>query len=115
MKILEIKKLALSSYSNGKMNESKVLKVANLLKRSDLRAYLQVLRLIQKKNTVKIILAGKLDKSSRNNLNEIFKQKNIIIEEDPNLIAGLKIEDFDNVYEFNLKNTFKNIVNFISN
>lgn len=115
MNTKDIKKLALSSYTKENLDENKTLRIANLLKKGDLRQYLKTLKLIEKKNTVKVTVSSKPDISIQTNLKKIFKHKKIIVKEDNNLIAGIKIEDFDNVYEFNLSNTLKNIVNYISN
>jgi len=34
--------------------------------------------------------------------------------EDKSLIAGIKLIDNDNIYDFNLKNTFENLVSYIN-
>lgn len=114
MKTKDIKKLALASYTKNKLDENKVLRITKYLEKSDLREYVNALKLIEKKNTVKITISSKPDSLIQNSLKEIFKHKKIIITQNEELIAGIKIEDFDNVYEFNLSNTFKNIVNYIS-
>lgn len=115
MKNTDIKKLANASYVREELNEEKVLKIAKLLNKGQLREYIKALKLIEKKNTVKVTISSKPDIFLQNSLKEIFKSKKIKMTQDDNLIAGIKIEDFDNVYEFNLSNTLKNIVNYISN
>jgi F0F1-type ATP synthase delta subunit len=41
-------------------------------------------------------------------------RKKIIIKEDKTLLAGMRIEDADMVYDLNLKNTLNRIVEHIS-
>ena len=47
-------------------------------------------------------------------LKKLFPDKNIKFFEDKSLIAGLKLIDNDNIYDFSLKNTFKNLVSYIN-
>jgi|SRR3989338_2936922 len=110
----DIKKMALLSFKNENLDEQIVLKIAKMLSKKDLRQYIKTLRLIDRKKTVVVSIANKTNVSLQAKLTKIFKDKKIIIKEDKNLIAGIKIEDFDNVYEFNLKNTLENIVNFVN-
>jgi F0F1-type ATP synthase delta subunit len=45
---------------------------------------------------------------------KIFVHKKIEIKEDKKLIAGIKIIDNDNVYDFNVRNNLKNLVSYIA-
>jgi F0F1-type ATP synthase delta subunit len=114
MKKSDIKKLASGSYKNGILDEQIVLKIAKHLKKSDLRTYIQELKLIEAQNTVNVSTSTKLSKDLENDLKQIFKGKKIEFTEDKNLIAGIKIVDFDKIYELNLKNTFSNMIEFIN-
>jgi hypothetical protein len=44
---------------------------------------------------------------------EIFPDKKLFVEKDPDLILGVKVTDNDNVYEFNLRNTLEKMVEYI--
>jgi F0F1-type ATP synthase delta subunit len=44
----------------------------------------------------------------------IFPDKRLEFSEDKSLIAGLKLIDNDIIYDFNLKNTFENLVSYIN-
>lgn|SRR3972149_7801999 len=110
-----IKKLAWSCFEKGVLDEVKVLKVAKYLNKKQLRAFVKNLKLIDKQNTVTVFVSNKkLNKLLKKQVDEIFKGKKIIVKEDKELIAGIRIEDFDNTYELNLKNTIANIVNYIN-
>ncbi|MBI2025880.1 MAG: hypothetical protein HYT06_00700 [Candidatus Levybacteria bacterium] len=110
----QLKKLVISSYTNKTLDEKKVARVAKLLSKEQLREYIKALKAFEKQNTVVITLADTNDKKAYKDFAKLFKDKKIIIRQDKSLLAGIKIEDFDNVYEFNLKNKVDNIVNFIN-
>ena len=110
-----IKKLAQECFTKGILNEGRVLKIIKYLNKKDLRMFIKNLKLIDDKNTVTVFVSDKkLDKLLKKQVDEIFKGKKIIVKEDKELIAGIRIEDFDNTYELNLKNTIANIVNYIN-
>lgn len=111
---INIKTLTLASFTKERIDEKKVLKISKLLKRTDLKIYIKFLKLLEKKNTVNVWVSSYGDKSLQNKLSNIFKSKRIVIKEDKELLSGIKIEDFDNVYEFNLKNSIKNAVDFMT-
>ena len=108
-----IKKLVLASYTHGDLDEKKVIKIAKILKKGDLKLYIKALKANEMQNTV--IVSTTLDKTKelKNHLSDVFKDKKIIVEYDKSLIAGVKIQDFDNIYELNLKNKIKNLIKFI--
>lgn len=110
-----IKKLARSCFDKEILDEVKVLKVAKYLNKKQLRTFIKNLTLINKENTVTVFVSSKkIEKSIKNQVGEIFKGKKIIVKEDKDLIAGIRIEDVDNTYELNLKNSIVNIVNYIN-
>ena len=110
----QIKKLVIASYTQNKLDEKKVGKIARLLNKSELREYIKAIKAFEKKNTVIVTLSDGKNKELAKDFTSLFKDKKIVIREDKSLLAGVKIEDFDDVYEFNLKNKIDNIVNFIS-
>lgn len=109
----DIKQLAQFSFTKENLDEKKVLRIAKLLDKRDLRQYIKELKLKINKNTIKVSVSSKLDKETENSLKTIFKNKKMEIIEDKDLIAGIKIEDFDNIYELNLKNTLDLMINYI--
>jgi F0F1-type ATP synthase delta subunit len=111
----DIKKLALSSYIKNELDEKKALKIAKLLNRIELKEYIKAIKLLEKKLTVTVYSPKKIGSYTRKQLQEIFKNKKIIVKEDKSLIAGIRIEEYDDVYDLNLENTLKNIIEYINN
>ncbi len=111
----DIKKLAIASYTKGSLDEVEIVKIVKFLNRKELKVYIRALRLIESKNTV-IVTTADISTSNflEKQISEVFEGKKVNIKEDKNLIAGIKIEDYDNIYEFNVKNTIENIVEYIS-
>ena len=54
------------------------------------------------------------DKKIINDIRKIFKNKNVVINEDKALLAGIRILDFDNLYEYDLKSKIENISKFLT-
>ena len=112
----KIKNLELASYKNGNLDSLLVSKFIKQLSRKDLKIYIKILKSIESKKNVVLTVAdtnisGEFLKKTKN----LFPGKEIIVKEDKSLIAGLKIVDFDMVYEFNLKNKIEKISEFINN
>lgn len=98
----EIKKLAQASYRT--LDEKKAQEISSLLSRKDLKEYIRQLKLIEKTQEVIVALPNlnrynKSDKTFEN----VFKNKQIIYQEDPSLILGTRITDNDMVYDYSLK------------
>ncbi len=108
-----INQLAALSFSAGKLDPKRVSKISTRLSKTNLRSYIKALKMLINKNSVKIFVSTKLDKKFTNELKEIFKDKNVQIELDKTLIAGIKIKDYDTIYDFNLKNSFKSMLDGI--
>lgn len=107
----KIKQLASLSYLNNNLNQKTVKKISSKLDRKELKKYIKILKMLEKKKIVYITLpTSSVDKQMRKNLIEIFKGKKIIFKVDKNLIAGIKIVDFDNVYDFSLSSKLNNII-----
>jgi F0F1-type ATP synthase delta subunit len=107
-----IKKLAIASYSKEKLDLNRVNKITKYLSRSDLKEYIRHLKNLEKQKTVYVYLS-KINKQNKNEFDKMFKDKKVILLEDKSLIAGFKILDNDNVYEQNIQNNIKNIINYI--
>jgi F0F1-type ATP synthase delta subunit len=111
----QIKNLAVASYTSELLDAKKVNRVTKLLNRFELKKYIKFLKNLEQSKTVKVIMA-KLD--TKNGLAKELKAKfpntRIEFSEDKSLIAGVKLIDNDNIYDFNLANTFKNLVSYIN-
>jgi len=103
----EIKILVKGAYVNGALDVKKVRRVAKLLKQSELRQFIKVLKRFEESKMVRLIVPNK-DMVSQNIINKVkadFPRKRVVIDEDPELIIGVKIIDNDLIYELNIKNT----------
>lgn len=107
----KIDKLALSSYTNNLLDKSRVNRIAALISKSDLKKYINGLKLIEKKKTL-IISVPFIDQDVTQ-FKKLFPNKKIILKKDPSLMLGIKIADNDVVYEFTLKNYLDKIVSYI--
>lgn len=107
----KIKTLIESSYKNNELDLEKVSKIADYLTKQDLKHYIRELKNEEYKRRLIITLPftqgeGKL-------FEKLFPNRTIIYKKDPSLMVGVKILDNDILYEFNLKNTFSNIISYI--
>jgi len=106
----DIKKLVLASYTKNKLDEKKVEKIAKLLSIADLKAYIRGLKLEEKKHKVYIALASKtIYNKKRKDLENLYKGKELVVEEDPSLLLGMRILDNDMLYDFSLKDRVNKI------
>lgn len=106
-----IDKLVSASYSDNILNRKKVLKISTLLSKSDLKKYINGLKLIEKKKS--LIISSPMNNQDLNKFEKLFPNKKIILKKDPTLILGMEIVDNDIVYEFTLKNSLDKIVSYI--
>lgn len=112
----QIKLLAEASYLKDNLDYSKTRRIADRLTREDLKKYLGMLKNIEKRKMVTIVvpemkLNEKRDIEKR--FKNLFKDKNISMEIDPSLIVGLKIINNDLIYELSLDNTFNRINDYL--
>lgn len=114
----QIKKLASFSFIRNNLDSEKVNNIARFLKRSDLREYLRALKSIESRRKV-VVLIPNLSQLKKSNLQKtfgkIFPGKKILYEEDLSLIAGVRVINNDQVFEFSLKNTLENLDTFLEN
>lgn len=104
MRINIIKKMAEDSYRGNSLDQNKVKTFSKLLKRDDLKVYIKKLKMIESRKIVKITVPHE------NGLREIKKyfsvmyaHKKIVVNTDPSMLSGIKVEDLDNTYELSLK------------
>ncbi len=107
----KINKLVLTSYSNNLLNKKKINKISTLLSRSDLKKYINGLKLFEKKKN--IIISSPVNNQDLRKFEKLFPNKKILFKKDPSLMLGVKIVDNDVVYEFTLKNSLAKIISHI--
>ena len=101
-----ILQLANVSYTDGSLDKEKVKKIASLLNRKSLKQYIKALKMYQRQHSVFVQIAYSMEYLDESVFEELFPDKEIIIEKDQSLLLGIKITNNDLVYERNLKNTF---------
>jgi len=110
----QIRSLVSASYTNDQLDQQKINRITKLLNRPELKTYINLLKSFEKSKTLTIytphLSTGAFFKKE---LAKIFVGKKIEIKEDKKLIAGIKIIDNDNVYDFNVRNNLKNLVSYI--
>lgn len=106
-----IKKLADSSFTKEKINEDTVMKIAKVLKREDLKFYIKNLKMIDSKKTVHITIPNEEGMNEmKKYFLKLYPNKKIVFNFDPSLITGIKVVDYDTVYELSLKNLLEGAV-----
>jgi len=111
----QIKKLAMTSYQGQILDAKKVNRITKLLNNAQLKHYIRLLRSIEQAKKVKVIMSSVDIKGGLvGKLKKLFPAKKIEFFEDKSLIAGIKLVDNDTIYDFNLKNTFENLVSYIN-
>lgn len=97
------------SYTKGELDEDTVKRIAALLPRKTLKAYIKALKFFEKKRTVTIAVSSTsvLDEKE---LMHYFPNKKVEMILDPSLLAGLHIEQDDIVYDYNLKQRLEQAV-----
>jgi F0F1-type ATP synthase delta subunit len=104
MKKNVIKKLAEQSFKKDNLDEKLVMKVAKNLKREDLKVYIKDLKNISAQKTVTVTIPSSKGASDmKKYFDKIYPGKRIVFKVDESLLTGIKVVDYDNVYELSLK------------
>lgn len=107
----KINNLIKDSYKDGILDKNKVNEIACLISRSDLKKYINGLKLKEKKKNL-IISSPNLNQELKK-FAELFPNKKIILKKDSSLMLGVKVVDNDLIYEFTLKNTLNKILDYV--
>ena len=110
-----IKKLALESYTGKNLDPKKISKIIKLFNRSELKTYIKAIKNYENAQTITLITPAKTgsDKILKE-IRNMFLDKKILLKQDKNLIAGVRIIDNDTIYDFNVQNTLENLVSYVS-
>ncbi len=106
----QVKLLAEKSFVRRKLDSKRVLSFTKLMKRKNLREYVRAIKAIDAKNKVTIVVPSLAKKGDLSSIARLYLDKEVIYEEYPTLMVGVKIIDNDLVHYFNLKNSLENIV-----
>jgi len=111
MKKKIIDKLVAQSYKANYLDQKKINKISTFLSRSDLKRYINGLKLAEKKKS--LIISSPINNQGLKKIQKLFPDKKIIFTKDPSLMLGVKIVDNDIVYEFTLKNSLDKIISYM--
>lgn len=112
----QIKQLAKASFTRGNIDSKKALRVARMLKRGELREYIKYLKTQISANKVRVLVPdlGKIDETKiKKHFSKFFPDKKIFVEQNPELLLGIKVIDNDIIYDFNLKDSFENMNGYL--
>ena len=106
-----IAKLVLGSYKDNNLDQKKVNKIASVISKSDLKKYINGLKLKELKKN--LIISSPMNNHDLKKFEKLFPNKKIVFKNDPSLLLGVQMTDNDIVYEFTLKNYLEKIQNYI--
>ncbi len=111
----QIKKLAAASYTKNQLDEKKVKKIVKFLSRQELREYIKILKELEKGKQITVVVPHLYkEKDIEKQLSGVFAGKKIVFKQDQSLLAGLRVENNDLVYELSLKDTLENLKSHIN-
>lgn len=107
-----LQQLIIQSYTNGQLDPEKVNKIANLLSKKELQLYIKGLKNWEKQQKV-IVDVPLVTTDIKERFQELFPDKQIVINTDPSLILGVRIHQDDNIYEMSLKDALEKITEHV--
>ena len=102
------------SLSDNRLENKKILKIAEGLNRKHLKVYIDGLKRWWQKNTVIVESAKKVSQQTQGEFRKLFTGKQVLFRENPDLIVGARITDNDTIHELNLKGTLKHIQQYVT-
>lgn len=107
-----LKKLVLESYIDGELDPQKVNKIADLLSRKELKLYIKALKNWERENSITVDLPDE-NMVFLEQIQTLFPDKKIVMQVDPSLLLGMKLQHNDDIFEVSLKNTLDKITEHI--
>lgn len=112
----QIKQLVKLSFVRNNLDPKRVLRFAKIMKRSELRDYVKYLKaqIASKQVIIQVTKIEEIDKPKiQKQFGRLFPNKKIHLEENRDLILGLRVIDNDKIYDFNLKNYFEDMGSYL--
>lgn len=109
-----LKMLVFQSYTQGELDEEKVSTYTQKLNRRQLKEYINALKQEEKKRVVEVFLTQQPNLAEKQYIKKTFPKKKIMYYEDPSLLAGIKIKNNDDLYEFNLRDGLESFITKIA-
>lgn len=110
----KLESIVKASYKNGQLDKETVEFIANKLTRNDLKLYIKLLDQEENKKQVFVTASTELDKASKEKIQHLFPNKNVVYSVDPSMITGIKVVENDVEFEINLNRRFHDIIQFLS-
>lgn len=109
----QLKALIEQSYQKGDLMEEDVTKIAQALKRSELKQYIEALKKQEKSQTVVVTLPFPPTDEEKKTHAHMYQGKKIIYEIDPSLFLGARIRENDMITEYSLYDTLTSIQEYL--
>jgi F0F1-type ATP synthase delta subunit len=109
-----LEKLVQESYKDGKLDKETVDYISDRLTRNKLKQYINLLKEEERKKIIFVTTPKPLSADDKKKISELFPKKTIVENIDPKMISGIKLVENDEEYEFNLNQTFHDIIRFVS-
>lgn len=106
--------LVMQSYTKGNLDPQKVVVIADILNRRQLKEYIRALKEEENKRSVKVELTRLPKRNEDKEFMQLFPGKKIIFNYNPELLAGIKVKNNDIIYELDLKNTLDKLIDHIA-
>ncbi|MGH7204478.1 MAG: hypothetical protein ACREHC_08635 [Candidatus Levyibacteriota bacterium] len=110
-----LEQLVLESYKDGKLDKETVEYIADRLTRNKLKQYIHLLKDEERKKIIFVTTPKPLTADDKKKITNLFPKKTIVQNIDPKMISGIKLVENDEEYEFDLNQTFHDIIRFVSN
>lgn len=104
IKVNDLKKLAELTFENGETNKNVAEFVLNKLTKKELKTYLILLRQELLKKRIFVRASKNVSDEMQRKLQRIFKEKEIILEKDESVGAGLFLQVNDNIINLTIEN-----------
>ena len=111
----KLEQLVQESYKDGKLDQETVDYIADKLTRNKLKQYINVLKEEERKKIIFVTTPKPLTVDDKKKISGLFPKKTIVENIDPKMISGIKLVENDEEYEYDLNQTFHDIIRFVSN
>ena len=102
------------SLTNNRLDNKKILTIADQLTRKQLKSYIVGIKRWSRMNTVTVQTARAVSEDLKREIRAQYPEKQVAFAILPELIVGMRIIDNDTIYERNLKNTLLDIQQYVS-
>lgn len=109
----DIEKLAEASYSNNKLNTEIVGKITANLRSREIKAYVKALKRHERSLSIYVESALELNNEYKQQIRQLFSDKNVLFIINEDLIFGIRITENDNEYNFDLRSSVSKITEYL--